>query len=231
MAITTMPTQCHYWVWQQDNILKKYKDLPLFSKTKGFIIEFRYQEKLRRDYPPHDDCRLLYFSTEPVYMKQYAANSKVAMQLILCPRLSLMEVPQEDHDKQVQETLFLAGKHASQRGLVPLVVEIVSYNVTKGKSEEDKVVDLVREKSIKIQMFQPLPILDNHKSFIKRLKMGLVYDELEVCGICLKILEEKLVGANVTWLPCSHAYHAGCIGKWNKIKPSCPTCRLHFFVC
>ncbi|CAK7323540.1 unnamed protein product [Dovyalis caffra] len=222
-----------YWDFQQDHILFKYKklvdDLPVSAKTKGFIMEFRYQEKLQRQYQPYNDTRLLHSSTELVYVKGRASHSKIAMEQILCPRLCLMGIPQEDHERLVQETLCSTSKHGYKKaaGPVPIVVEIVLFSVVKDKGQEEKVMDLSRERSMKNQRFKSVPVIGKYGRFVKGLKkVGLVYEDMDVCGICLQRLEDKLFGA--TWLPCSHAYHGSCIGKWFDTSPSCPTCRFQF---
>ena len=48
-------------------------------------------------------------------------------------------------------------------------------------------------------------------------------DENEECAMCL----ESLASAKVLTLPCSHAYHAQCVGKLREfgIKQVCPLCR------
>mmetsp|Transcript_32814 Transcript_32814/g.57219 ORF Transcript_32814/g.57219 Transcript_32814/m.57219 type:complete len:141 (+) Transcript_32814:1164-1586(+) len=42
----------------------------------------------------------------------------------------------------------------------------------------------------------------------------------EVCSICS---EPK--HADVRKLPCSHTYHADCIGGWLRLRRTCPECR------
>ena len=48
-------------------------------------------------------------------------------------------------------------------------------------------------------------------------------DENDECAMCL----ESLASAKVLTLPCSHAYHAQCVGKLREfgIKQVCPLCR------
>ena len=47
-------------------------------------------------------------------------------------------------------------------------------------------------------------------------------DEDPSCSICLCEYEE---GEKVTWLPCSHSFHASCISSWLKNSLICPICK------
>ncbi|KAI5002529.1 hypothetical protein ZWY2020_027179 [Hordeum vulgare] len=49
------------------------------------------------------------------------------------------------------------------------------------------------------------------------------------CAICLSDVDSRDEGA-VT-LPCSHAFHTGCIGTWFHRASTCPTCRLDIMEC
>jgi E3 ubiquitin-protein ligase BIG BROTHER-like protein len=42
------------------------------------------------------------------------------------------------------------------------------------------------------------------------------------CSICLADFE---AGDELRALPCSHAYHSGCIDQWLKTSRQCPCCR------
>ena len=46
--------------------------------------------------------------------------------------------------------------------------------------------------------------------------------DAEVCCICEEGYEE---GCNACALPCKHMFHKACIGKWLRIKNTCPICR------
>ena len=41
------------------------------------------------------------------------------------------------------------------------------------------------------------------------------------CAICLDDLTK-----DTTTTECGHIFHASCIEKWKRIKPTCPTCRF-----
>ncbi|KAJ4771812.1 RING-H2 finger A3B [Rhynchospora pubera] len=48
------------------------------------------------------------------------------------------------------------------------------------------------------------------------------------CAICLMEFEE---GDEIRKLPqCGHEFHVGCIDKWLRAQPSCPTCRREVVV-
>ena len=47
-------------------------------------------------------------------------------------------------------------------------------------------------------------------------------DEDPSCSICLCEYEEE---EKVTWLPCSHSFHASCISSWLKNSLICPICK------
>lgn len=46
--------------------------------------------------------------------------------------------------------------------------------------------------------------------------------DAEVCCICEEGYEE---GCDACALPCKHMFHKACIGKWLRIKNTCPICR------
>jgi hypothetical protein len=43
------------------------------------------------------------------------------------------------------------------------------------------------------------------------------------CAICQEDYEEGAVKKQLA--PCRHWFHEECIAKWNKFKPTCPTCK------
>ncbi|KAK8510683.1 hypothetical protein V6N13_110180 [Hibiscus sabdariffa] len=45
----------------------------------------------------------------------------------------------------------------------------------------------------------------------------------EDCTVCLEGLE---AGSYAARMPCSHMFHAECIGKWLKVSHYCPVCRF-----
>nr|GMD86088.1 probable E3 ubiquitin-protein ligase RHY1A [Ipomoea batatas] len=49
-------------------------------------------------------------------------------------------------------------------------------------------------------------------------------DESSICPVCL---EEFLVGAKISPLPCSHVFHHGCIASLLEKSASCPICRFN----
>uniref|UniRef100_A0A7N0UZW8 RING-type domain-containing protein n=1 Tax=Kalanchoe fedtschenkoi TaxID=63787 RepID=A0A7N0UZW8_KALFE len=49
-------------------------------------------------------------------------------------------------------------------------------------------------------------------------------EEIEDCAICL-IRMQNDAGGGIAQLPCSHVFHAECVGKWLLGHPTCPTCR------
>ncbi|KAF8656732.1 hypothetical protein HU200_060524 [Digitaria exilis] len=46
--------------------------------------------------------------------------------------------------------------------------------------------------------------------------------EGEECAVCLKSFEEE--GVEISAMPCSHAFHDGCIRRWLAISRLCPLC-------
>ncbi|KAL4312736.1 hypothetical protein GQ457_01G028980 [Hibiscus cannabinus] len=45
----------------------------------------------------------------------------------------------------------------------------------------------------------------------------------EDCTVCLEAME---AGSYAAQMPCSHMFHAECIGKWLKLSHYCPVCRF-----
>ena len=50
-----------------------------------------------------------------------------------------------------------------------------------------------------------------------------VFEADDTCTICL---DPFLDGEMIQRLPCTHYFHAACVGKWIKTKKTCPLCRL-----
>ena len=57
-------------------------------------------------------------------------------------------------------------------------------------------------------------------------------DDSNECAICLNELVLGRGEQEVAWLPCMHAFHAGCFGPWKDsrltkgLRVECPICRM-----
>ncbi|KAG6596184.1 E3 ubiquitin protein ligase RIE1, partial [Cucurbita argyrosperma subsp. sororia] len=54
------------------------------------------------------------------------------------------------------------------------------------------------------------------------IKELVLHPEDSECCICLSQYED---GTELYTLPCNHHFHCGCIGKWLRIKATCPLCK------
>ncbi|MCL7035829.1 hypothetical protein MKW94_005546 [Papaver nudicaule] len=43
------------------------------------------------------------------------------------------------------------------------------------------------------------------------------------CVVCMDVFED---GTGVTYIPCSHFFHEGCLVRWLQESNSCPLCRF-----
>ncbi|KAM6567404.1 hypothetical protein CsatA_026532 [Cannabis sativa] len=69
----------------------------------------------------------------------------------------------------------------------------------------------------------PICFVAASEESIEKLEKVWVKDNPIFCSICL---EDVSVGLEAAKLPCTHAYHEGCVVEWLQVSKFCPNCRV-----
>ncbi|MBA0831427.1 hypothetical protein Goarm_015896 [Gossypium armourianum] len=108
--------------------------------------------------------------------------------------------------------------------VLPLCLEMRVVFVEKENEEEEVSIGRATAESELEFERSNYGMVAAKESFVKKmLKKVRVKSRDEDCLICLEELE---IGIDASQMPCSHAFHCNCIGKWLKVSHYCPVCRF-----
>ncbi|KAJ1689141.1 hypothetical protein LUZ63_013296 [Rhynchospora breviuscula] len=106
---------------------------------------------------------------------------------------------------------------------------------TLTSTDNPPILATLQQIQIEIELSPLLPVKCGLKKSALKALPKMVYEKAAdgvekqaECAICLVEFEE---GDEIRKLPqCGHEFHIGCVDKWLRAQPSCPTCRREVVV-
>ncbi|KAJ4807195.1 RING-H2 finger protein ATL80 [Rhynchospora pubera] len=106
---------------------------------------------------------------------------------------------------------------------------------TSTSTDNPHILATLQQIQIEIELLPLVPVKCGLKKSALKALPKMVYEKAAdgvekqaECAICLMEFEE---GDEIRKLPqCGHEFHVGCIDKWLRAQPSCPTCRREVVV-
>ncbi|KAH7832819.1 hypothetical protein Vadar_000249 [Vaccinium darrowii] len=229
-----------YKVWQPEKPLNHTVHTSPSTSPVHIHLDFLHRTTHRYYNRPHHDTDVIPGRRHPqlVAVRQTPTTSTFicipadhfksnsASHQIISQFLSRISIIKPQHHNRVADEIACRVRLALNwvsnmgRAVIPVRVEFVS-TCTHVRDERALVARALRAS---VEERERMGVAAASKEAVRGLKRKRVVENGgESCRVCL---EEFVKGEKVTFMPCVHVFHQGCIETWLGKSHSCPICRF-----